>query len=78
MADLVRRRRGAAGGRAQPQHVGQRQAGAEGADLEEVAPRHAVAEALLGTPDREHGTPLVLCFGRRLSFGESLLEAPLR
>ena len=28
----------------EPEHVGQRQAGAEGADLEEVAPGDAVAE----------------------------------
>ena len=42
---------------AQPQQLGERQARAEGADLEEVTPRHAVAEALLATPDREHDSP---------------------
>ena len=38
-----------------PEHVGQRQAGAEGADLEEVAARDAVAEALLAPEQGQHG-----------------------
>ena len=47
---------GAAGAGALPEQLGEREARAEGADLEEVAPRQAVAEALLGTPDCEHGS----------------------
>ena len=48
--------------RAQPQHVGQRQAGAERADLQEVAPGHAVAELLLGTQIVSM-VSLVVCVG---------------
>ena len=38
----------------QPEHVGQREAGAEGADLQEVAAADAVAEPLLVAPERQH------------------------
>ncbi len=55
---LVPRRRRLAGwgrgGRAQLKHVGQRQTGAERADLEEIATVHAIAEALAVSPDSEH------------------------
>ena len=46
-------RRGRVG--AEPQQVGQGQAGAEGTDLEKVAAVDAVAVTLLGAENREHG-----------------------
>ena len=54
MADLARDALVPPAAGAQAEHLGQRQAGAEGADLEEVAPRDAVAEPLAGAPECQH------------------------
>ena len=53
------RRRSFRGRRLGPQHVGQRQAGAERADLEEVAAIQAVAERLRIAENVQHLSPLL-------------------
>src|SRR5207248_9929889 len=54
---LARRAGAGRGPRPAAQHVGQRQAAdAQGADLEKVAARKPVAQPLLRSPERQHGT----------------------